>query len=881
MSASTPSANFAAGHEPLPAWLRSHASPELLAAALLLLGTMAALIWANSPAGYSYAAFWHTEVGLRLGGTELSLSLHHLVNDGLMAFFFFIVGLEVKRELVLGELADRRLAMVPVLAAIMGLIVPALVFVLIDQGSTAASAWGMVISTDTAFLLGIVAILGQACPLPLRVFLLALAVVDDIGALAVIAVFYTEQLHLGFLALAAAGVGLMFALRWLKVWRGPAYLVLAALSWGMLYLSGVHATLLGVVIALITPAYRVRRAEVAEVERRTRVYLQNPHPGNAQAARLSIERSIPVGERLQALWRPWTDYLIIPLFALANAGVVLSMDALTAAFASPVTLGAVAGLVLGKPIGILLGCALAVGLKLGQLAPGIGKLHLAGGALLSGIGFTISLLIVELAIPDPTLADQARVGVLAASALAGLAGYALLRLARRLAPGEPAAVAELQPPVDAARDHILGPAQAPLTLVGFGDFDDYFQGWGTIHELRERFGDRFRYVYRHIPSPKHPNAYLAAEAAEAAAAQGKFWEMHDRLYQRTGTLGPADLLDHAAGLELDVPRFARELSARHHRQRVDQDLASAHASGIDASHSFFVNGQRYTGAHDAASLAAALLATAPDAVGLAPEGAHPVPASAPASIRLDDWNLADELSRLPPDMAETPDLAGDYPRLSDAQLALVEKVAQRRTIARGDVLCQPGEQEPAFYVLLSGAVAMIGHNGANGQRMVRVHRAGRFFGALDQRRQQRILRTAVALQAGEVLRIPVQQLGAMLAGDNELRDLLARTFMLREAIGQELMPDLCILAAADDPRTVQLQEWASRHGLHVRASTPTSLFDPPQAMARLGLAATDLPVVLMPDGTLLRRAEPADVERAYFSQPVDAASTATSTSTSP
>lgn len=616
MSGDTTSAMAAAssGH-PLLELLRRRSSPDIVAAALLLLATVAALAWANSPAGSTYALFWNTELTVRLGGAELSLSLHHLVNDGLMAFFFFVIGLEVKRELVLGELADPRRAVVPVLGAVMGLIVPALVYLLINRHGQAASAWGMVVSTDTAFLLGIVALLGCACSRQLRVLLLAMSVVDDVGALAVIAVFYTKHLHFGFLALAALGVALMFALRWLKVWRGPAYLVLAVAAWVMLYLSGVEATLLGVIIALMTPAYRTRRDEVADAERQTRAYLQHTQPEYAHAASLAIERSVPVGERLQRLWRPWTGYVIVPLFALANAGVALGWDSLAAAATSPVTLGAIAAHVLGKPVGILLGFALAVGLKFGRLAPGLSKLDLAGGAALSGIGFTIALLILERALPDPMLADQARVGILAGAVLAALAGVVLLRLAARRVPKGAASAALLQPPVDAARDHIRGPVDAPLTLVGFGDFASPFQGWGAIAELCERFGDRLRYVYRHVPLPENPDSRLAAEAAEAAGSQGRFWEMHDRLFQHADGLGVScnELVQHAAALGLDVSRFGQELCSGQYRERVEQDLASAHASGVDDSHTFFVNGRRHIGSHDAESLGAALLASADDA----------------------------------------------------------------------------------------------------------------------------------------------------------------------------------------------------------------------------------------------------------------------------
>lgn len=819
------------------------ASPDIAAAVLLLAATVAALVWANSPGGDSYATFWHTQLAVRLGGAELSLSLVHWVNDGLMAVFFFVIGLEVKRELVLGELADRRRAMVPIFGAIAGLIVPALIFVAINRGGE-VSAWGAVISSDTAFLLGVVALLRRACPPQLRLFLLALAVVDDVGALSVIAVFYTDDLHLGFLLAAVAGLGLMFALRWLRVWRGPAYLVLAAVSWVMLYESGVHATLLGVAIALFTPAYRPRRNEVAEADRRTRTYLQDPRPATAHAARLAIERSVPVGERLQRLWRPWTNYVIVPLFALANAGVVLSANALADAASSPVTLGVVAGLVVGKPVGILIGVALALRLGVGQLAPGLTRAHLAGGALLAGIGFTISLLIVELAVPDPVLADEARVGILAASLLAASAGYVVLRLAARRMPVPEARPALLDPPVDAARDHIRGPADAPLTLVGFGDFEADFQGWGAIGALRERFGDQLRYVFRHVPLPQHPNALLAAEAVEAAGAQGKFWEMHDRLFLSADRLSAPDLVDHAAALGLDVARFADDLASGRFRQRVEDDLASARASGVDDSHTFFVNGRRHRGPHDAESLARALLASSG-------EGAA---ASLPATSGEVAPNAAtpqEEISQLPEDLEETPDAGGDHPRLTDEQLARFDDAGVRLAVERGDVLYGPGDEAYDFYIVLSGAVAVVGYVGAAGRRVVRVHGPRRFLGALDLLRDQRVERTAVVIRTGEVLRVPVERLRTLLAGDDELRDLVVRAYMRREAIGRHLATDLLVLAAPDDPRVGPIRHWAERRGLDARIDDATVPGDASGALERLGLTAEDLPVVLMPDGTLL------------------------------
>ncbi len=264
---STPTGSGATSRwAPLQRRLRTEAG----GAGLLLSATLLALLWANSPWGGSYDAFWHTPFAIAVGDAELSLDLQHWVNDGLMAFFFFVVGLEVKRELAIGELADRRRAAVPALAALAGLVVPALVYVAFTLDDDAVGAWGVVISTDTAFLIGVLALLGSACPPQLRVFLMALAIVDDVGALLVIALFYTDELRLAPLGLAALGLVLVLGLRRLQVWRGPAYLVLATASWVGMYLSGVHPTLLGVVLALITPAYVARREEVDDAARRTR-----------------------------------------------------------------------------------------------------------------------------------------------------------------------------------------------------------------------------------------------------------------------------------------------------------------------------------------------------------------------------------------------------------------------------------------------------------------------------------------------------------------------------------------------------------------------------------------------------------------------------------
>jgi Na+:H+ antiporter, NhaA family len=829
---------------------------EVGGAGLLLSATLLALIWANSPWGDTYDAFWHTPFAIAIGGAELSLDLQHWVNDGLMAFFFFVVGLEVKRELAIGELADRRRAAVPALAALAGLVVPALVYVAFNLGDDAAAAWGVVISTDTAFLLGVLALVGTACPPQLRVFLMALAIADDVGALTVIALFYTEDLRLAPLGLAVLGLALMFALRWLQVWRGPAYLVLATASWVGMYLSGVHPTLLGVVIALVTPAYTARREEVEDAARQTRAYLQSPNPEFARAARLSIERSVPVGERLHQRWQPWTSFVIVPLFALANAGVPLTAESLRAAASSPVTIGVVAGLVVGKLLGILAGTGLAVALRLGDLAPGMTRLQLAGGAVLSGIGFTISLFIVDLAFDeDEAAADQARVGVLAASVLATALGWGLLRLAARRPAGIRDRPELLSPPVDPDRDHVRGPVDAPLTLVEYGDFECPFcaRATGSVDELRERFGDRLRYVFRHTPLVDvHPHAQLAAEAAEAAGAQGRYWEMYDRLFAHQDRLGTTDLLDHAEALGLDVERFARDLGTGRYARHVEHDVESAEASGVTGTPTFFVGGRRHTGPFDAGTLATALLAAADEGVAPVVEEETPAPSLPdPAPYPLPE---------LSPDLPETPDRGGDHPRLDDDQLAVLERFGTRLPVAAGDVLYRPGDPGYGFHVVLSGAVAVVGRPGPGGPTVVRVHGQRRFLGALDLFDEQTVVRTAVVLRPGEVLRLTVEEFRAALAADPGLRDLVLRAYLVRRGIRREMAADLRIVGRPDSPDTGRLQDYAAAHSLTTDVADPAADGHEDAVLADLGVTRADLPVVVARTGQVLSNPDDAELD---------------------
>ncbi|GAA4828512.1 Na+/H+ antiporter NhaA [Actinomycetospora corticicola] len=582
-------------------------SSETLAAVFLLVATLLALIWANSPWGWTYDVFWHGHIAISIAGTGIDLDLQHWVNDGLMALFFFVIGLEVKRELAIGELRDRSQAAVPLAAAIAGLALPAVLFLLLNPSGPAAAAWGVVISTDTAFLLGALAVVGPGRAERLRIFLLTLAVADDVGALAIIALVYTDELHWIPLLVAVVGLAAVWQLRRLQVWRGGGYLVVSLVTWVALHESGVHATLAGVLIALLLPVYPPRRREVERAAELTRRFRQSPNPEYARTARLGLDRAVSVNERLMQLFQPYTAFIIVPLFALANAGVALDGETLAAAATSPLTWGIVLGLVVGKFIGI----SGATALLRRKLPPGLTMPQVAGGAALSGIGFTISLFIVDLALADePALADQARIGVLAASALALVLGTVVFKAAPQ--PEGPSL--DLLRPVDPKRDHIRGPVDAPLTIVEYADFECPFCGKATggIRQVREHFGDRLRYVFRHFPLHEyHPDAQQAAEFAEAAAEQGRFWEAHDHFFAHADALDRDSLYAHATALGLDQDRLEEDLRDGDTANRVSDDEIDARTSELPGTPTFFlgVTGrtpQRLEGPHDAATLIAAL-----------------------------------------------------------------------------------------------------------------------------------------------------------------------------------------------------------------------------------------------------------------------------------
>ncbi|GFG52872.1 Na(+)/H(+) antiporter NhaA 2 [Mycolicibacterium agri] len=588
---------------------------ENCAAGFLLLATAVAILWANSPWTESYWNLLDTHVGFSLGDATFELTVKHLINDGLMTFFFFVVGLEVMAEFTIGELTDRARAAVPVFAAAAGLAVPALIFLIINSSGEATNAWGVVISTDTAFLIGALAVINPKFPARLRIFLLTLAVVDDVGALAVIALFYSDNIRVMPLLVAAVLIAVIALVRYLPAGRGPAYAATGFALWVATYMSGVHPTLAGVAIALLIPVFTPERRQVEQTVELIRAFRQSPNSQYARAASRGLRESISINERLQAQFGPYVSFLVLPLFALVNAGVRLTGETMSAAMRSPLTWGIVGGLVLGKFIGITGATWLVQRIGLGQLAPGLTLRRIAGGAALSGIGFTISLFIIEIAIEDPLLQDEARVGVLLASLLAFLLGYAIFRITDWVSPPEPVGL-KLVRPVDPERDHILGNPDATLTLVEYGDFECPFcsRATGSIDQVREHFGPQMRYVWRHLPLERvHPRAFDAARASEAAALQGKYWEMARTLFEHPDDLEWSDMYRYAVAVGCDIDRFDHDVRVHGSKvtHRVQDDVEDAEVMDLNSTPTFFVNGKRHKGPWDAASLIRALDETRP------------------------------------------------------------------------------------------------------------------------------------------------------------------------------------------------------------------------------------------------------------------------------
>ena len=617
MSSSSDPTSPAAFFSGRTAWARSVETPlreflrtETGGAAVLLAATVAALVWVNADAS-SYHSFWTTKLSINVADAGVSLDLRHWVNSGLMTLFFFVVGLEARREIDLGELRERRRFALPLLAGIGGMAAAVGIYLAFNAGRSSAHGWGIAMSTDTAFALGLLALVGPRFPDRLRAFILTVVVVDDIVALLVIATVYTESLQFVPLLVALGFFAAVFVVRSVPVRGGLVYFVLAAGAWVGLLKSGVEPIVVGLVMGLLVYAYPAPRSTLERATERFREFREQPTADLARAAGAELRSATSPNERLQQLFHPWTSYLIVPLFALANAGIALDGAFLAQAFSSPITLGILLGYVVGKPVGIL-GCSwLAARLSRGRLRPPVGWVAVAGGGTIAGIGFTVSLLVATLAFDGRRL-DEAKVGILSAALAAALITWLLfratallprrLRLRALLGTAEP--LVDLYIDVDPERDHIRGPLEAPVTLVEYGDFECPYCGQAepVVRELLRDFGD-VRYVWRHLPlSDVHPHARLAAEAAEAAADQGAFWEMHDRLLDNQDLLTFGDLAHHAEQLGLDVERFTNQLQDHSGAARVAEDVDSADLSGVSGTPTFFINGRRHYGAYDIETL---------------------------------------------------------------------------------------------------------------------------------------------------------------------------------------------------------------------------------------------------------------------------------------
>ncbi|MFE5845454.1 Na+/H+ antiporter NhaA [Streptomyces niveus] len=617
MTDSSPADGFTAQTEcggptrtPWRAFLRT----ETGSAAVLLVAVIAALAWANADLS-SYDRFWRTHVGLSFGSRSLSLEVRDWVNSGLMAVFFFVVGLEARRERDMGELRDGRRIALPVAVGISGMLVPVAIYLLVNAGHSTVHGWGAAMSTDTAFALGMLALLGKRLPTGLRTFILTVTVVDDFVALGVIAFAYSERVAPVALLVAIGILGVIILLRYEGVRRGGWYALLGIAAWVALWESGVDPVVIGLVMGLLTSAYPAARGDLERASGLFRRFREQPTPELERSARIGLASAISPNDRLLRMYHPWSSYVIVPVFALANAGIQLSGGQLSQAFASPVTLGIVCALVVGKPVAVLTASWLSARFSHGRLRPPVGWGAVAAGGTIAGAGFTVSLLIATLAFDGEQL-ENAKIGILTALlcaftltwAVSAVIGLLPKRRRNRALLGTAESIVDLAVPVDPELDKIRGPLAAPVTVVEYGDFDCPYCGKAepVIRELLADFGD-VRYVWRHMPlTDVHPGAMLGAEASEAAHDQGAFWEMHDLLLAREGTLRFTDALGFAADLGLDTERFERQLRRHKGAGRIADDVDSADLSGVSGTPTFFINGRRHHGAYDIGHLSAAV-----------------------------------------------------------------------------------------------------------------------------------------------------------------------------------------------------------------------------------------------------------------------------------
>jgi Na+/H+ antiporter NhaA len=618
-------------------WRRSLSAPlqifqrtEAGSAAVLVAAIVAALIWSNvDPA--SYESVWRTTFSIHLGRYGVTRDLRTWINSGLMTLFFLVVGLEARREIDLGDLRDRPRVVLPLIAGAAGLVVPIAIYLAANAGGAGRHGWGAAMSTDTALALGLLAVVGRGVPGQLRAFLVTVFVADDLVSLLVIVFAYSAHINVMQVLIAVAAFAVWIAGLALRIDVPLAYALLGLTMWGALLASGVEPVVAGLAIGLTASAYTPSRVDLEQATGLFRLFREQPTPELARAASTGLTSTLSPNARLQRFFHPWTSYVIVPLFGLANAGIHIDSGFLAHAYTTPVTLGILIGYVVGKPVGVVGATWLVGRISRGRVRPPVGWAAVLASGTIAGIGFTVSLLIATLAFHGEQLAE-AKVGILSAAVVAALLTWTVLRMTSRLPPirrarallGDTERLVDLTEPVDPDRDHIRGPESASVTVVEYGDFQCPYCGRAEIAVSEVRSDADVRFVWRHLPlTDVHPQAQLAAEAAEAAAAQGAFWPMHDLLLTRQDQLRIADLLRYADELGLDRERFHADLKRHVHAVRIAQDVESADLSGVSGTPTFFINGQRHYGAYDAKTLTAAIkVARARVAVGTSARAAE-------------------------------------------------------------------------------------------------------------------------------------------------------------------------------------------------------------------------------------------------------------------
>ena len=603
------------------AWIRHMDTPlrtflrtETGSASVLAAATVAALVWANASHS-SYDRFWATRLSVLVGGRGITLDLREFVNSGLMALFFLVVGLEARREFDMGELRVRSRLALPLLIGLGGMIVPIGIYLIVNAGRPSQGAWGMSMATDTAFALGVLALVGRRLPDRVRTYLLTFSVVDDLAGIAIIAVVYSQSIRVAPLLTGIGILAVVLAVRARGVRSGVVYLLLGISAWVAFFKSGVDPVVVGLVMGLMSYAYPATRESLEQASEAFRQFREQPTAELAQSARDVVRVAISPNDRLAQLFHPWSSYVIVPLFALANAGIMLNAGFLARAYTSPITLGILIGYLVGKPVGTAGSAWLLTRLSRGRLQPPVGWGAVIGAGTVAGIGFTVSLLIASLALSGDDLAE-AKLGILSAALAASGLTWVVFQVVGRLPTrprlrallGTAEVITDLMVPVDDRRDHVRGPEKAPVTVVEYGDFECPYCGLAepAVRELLRDFGD-VRYVWRHLPlNDVHPHAQAAAEAAEAAARQGAFWEMHDLLLDHQDALMARDLLGYARSLGLDMEKFTADVRRHTGAVRVAEDVDSADLSGVSGTPTFFVNGMRHYGAYDLEGLSKAV-----------------------------------------------------------------------------------------------------------------------------------------------------------------------------------------------------------------------------------------------------------------------------------